>query len=104
LCRFGEIRPNIHNPQFCQGQSNIAFPWYEGEARSIHIDFEFSGPGERPDSMVININNQPFEKKISKTDKLQTVIVDGSWSDNEFLLSVSTNPAVRFRILKIMPC
>jgi len=98
--RFKEIKPNIHNSQFCQGKTHIKFPWFGGKANFIKIELEFDN---LPENITLKINDQSFNPKLNRASKNQIIIIDQKFETNLFNLSISTELPVRFRILKVTP-
>lgn len=103
FCRFGEIKPNFHSSQICEGRTQITFPWYGGKANSINIELEFHNINTLPENITLNINDQSFIKKLTGKEKKQTIIIDSSFEANVYNVSISTKSPVRFRVIKIMP-
>jgi len=103
FCRFKAIKPNIHNSQFCQGQTQITFPWYGGKINFIKIEIEFYNLDYPSEKINININGQPFQKKLARTEKKQIITIDKRFETNLFNLSILTELPMRFRILKVTP-
>ncbi len=94
------IKPNIHNSQFCQGETHIKFPWYGGKVNSIKIELEFDN---LPENITLKINDQSFNPKLNRASKNQIITIDQKFKTNLFNLSILTELPVRFRLLKVMP-
>jgi glycosyltransferase involved in cell wall biosynthesis len=104
FCRVGEVKPNFHSSQFCEGKTQITFPWYGGKTNSINIELEFHNIHSLPEKITLNINGQSFNKKLTGKEKKQTITIDSTFVTNAFKVSISTEAQVRFRVLKVMPC
>jgi len=103
FCRFGEIKPNFHSPQFCEGKTQVTFPWYGVKANSINIELEFHSLDALPDNIILNINDQSFTRKLIRKEKKQAITLDNPMEGNVITVSLSTESPARFRIIKIMP-
>jgi glycosyltransferase involved in cell wall biosynthesis len=103
FCRFGEIKPNFHSPQFCEGKTQVTFPWYGVKANSINIELEFHSLDALPDNIILNINGQSFTRKLIRKEKKQAITLDYPLEGNVITVSLSTESPARFRIIKIMP-
>ena len=97
---FNKIKPNIHNSQFCQGETHIKFPWYGDKVNSIKIELKFDN---LPENITLKINDQSFNPKFNRTLKTQIITIDQEFETNLFNLSILTELPVRFRLLKVMP-
>ena len=97
---FKKIKPNIHNSQFCQGETHITFPWYGGKASSIKIELEFDN---LPEKITLKINGQTFDTKLNRGGKKQIITIEETFEKNLFNLSILTELPVRFRVLKVTP-
>ena len=97
---FKKIKPNIHNSQFCQGETHIKFPWYGDKVNSIKIELEFDN---LPENITLKINDQSFNPKFNRTLKNQIITIDQEFETNLFNLSILTELPVSFRLLKVMP-
>ena len=100
---FKEIKPNIHNSQFCQREKHISFPWYGDKANSIKIELEFNNFENLPENITLKINDQSFNPKLNRTLKNQIITIDQEFETNLFNLSILTDLPVQFRILKVTP-
>ncbi len=103
FCRFGEIKPNFHSSQFCEGKTQITFPWYGDKTSSLYIELEFNNLDNLPENITLNINDQSFTWKLIGKEKKQTIIIGYPLEGNVFNISISTALPVRFRVTKIMP-
>jgi glycosyltransferase involved in cell wall biosynthesis len=103
LCRFGEIKPNFHSPQFCEGKTQITFPWYGDKTNSINIELEFHNLDALPENIILNINGQSFTRKLIRKEIKQVITLDYPLEGNVITVSLSTESPARFRIIKIMP-
>ncbi|MBN4079933.1 glycosyltransferase [bacterium AH-315-C08] len=103
FCRFGNIKPNIHSSQFCEGKIQITFPWYGGKTNSINIGLEFHNINTLPENITLNINDQSFIRKLIGKEKKQALTIDYPLEENVIKVSISTESPVRFRVTKIMP-
>jgi len=100
---FKEIKPNIHNSQFCQREKHISFPWYGDKANSIKIELEFNNFENLPENITLKINDQSFNPKLNRGLKNQSITIDQEFKTNLFSLSILTDLSVQFRILKVTP-
>ncbi|MEC7786553.1 MAG: hypothetical protein VX579_06340 [Nitrospinota bacterium] len=100
---FKEIKPNIHNSQFCQREKHISFPWYGDKANSIKIELEFNNFENLPENITLKINDQSFNPKLNRGLKNQSITIDQEFKTNLFNLSILTDLPVQFRILKVTP-
>jgi hypothetical protein len=103
LIRFGEIKPNFHSSQFGQGQAQITFPWYGRKAKFIVVELELRNPGNPPETINIEINGQSFSREITGKEAKQVIAIEQPFDENVFNVSISTEPSVEFRVIKIMP-
>ena len=101
--RFGEIKPNFHSAQFCEGKTQITFPWYGDKANSINIELEFHSLYTLPENILLNINDQSFTERLIGKEKIQSITLDYPLVENVITVSLCTEPPTRFRITKIMP-
>lgn len=97
---FKEIKPNIHNSQFCQGETYIKFPWYGDKVNSIKIELEFDN---LPEYITLKINDQSFNPKLNRGLKKQIITIDQEFETNLFNISLLSELPVRFRVLKVTP-
>ena len=103
IFRFKEIKPNIHNSQFCQGKTHITFPWYGGQINSTKIELEFDNFDNLPENINLNINDQSFVRKLNRRLTNQIITIDHQFEKNLFNICISTEFPMRFRVLKVTP-
>jgi len=103
LLQFKEVRPNIHQPQWSNGLSEIQFPWFDGKAKEVRCDLEIKCLNARASDAEVIITCNGIQKTFQTGDGFHSLRIPGPFDDVLFKMMIDIPSPHRYRVLTVSP-